>query len=419
MRQSPDQGATARHRPVRPHLRSSPGDRPRALDLRPGGRHLPADAPRRRRPGGGFYSEGEFDLSPPLAQPGECLELGRSCVDPDYRSRAVIDRLWSGIADYVQERGIGLMFGCASWSGTRPDDLAALLAYLHHHHLPPPDCRPRAVPARYVDMRRLPPEQVEPRAAWAALPPLLKGYLRLGATIGDGAVVDHQVQHDRRLRGPADRAGERALPPALLRPARCRRRCQTTRAGSSRPPVHRISASARELASRWSCIVASPRQAAWRASRRRQPDPVRRGHQHRRRQAAAVQDLAVRRARPAGPRGAGRDPAGHDRLYPVPRRPRDRACAPPLLRLVRRHGAGTAPLVGTRPARSRGRAPLSRPVPGRAFASRKALAGHAERQVADGLALNTRRMRSAGAFRPPASTSCDRARAPPAGAKQE
>jgi L-ornithine Nalpha-acyltransferase len=141
---------------------------------------------------GGFYSEGEFDLTPLLAQPGEFLELGRSWVDPDYRSRAVIDRLWGGIADYVHYHGVGLMFGCASLPGTRPDELAPVLAYLHHHHLAPPDCRPRAVATRYVDMRRLPPERVEPRAAWAALPPLLKGYLRLGATIGDGAVVDHQ-----------------------------------------------------------------------------------------------------------------------------------------------------------------------------------------------------------------------------------
>jgi putative hemolysin len=93
-------------------------------------------------------------------------------------------------ADYVQGHGIGLMFGCASLPGTRLDELAPLLAYLHHHHLAPADCRPRAVEARYVDMRRLPPDQVEPRAAWAALPPPLKGYLRLGAKIGDGAVVD-------------------------------------------------------------------------------------------------------------------------------------------------------------------------------------------------------------------------------------
>ena len=141
---------------------------------------------------GGFYSAEEFDLRRLLEQPGECLELGRSCVDPDYRSRAVIDRLWSGIADYVQGHGIGLLFGCASLPGTRPEDLAPLLAYLHHHHLAPPDCRPQAVPARYVDMRLLPADRVEPRAAWAALPPLLRGYLRLGAKIGDGAVVDHQ-----------------------------------------------------------------------------------------------------------------------------------------------------------------------------------------------------------------------------------
>jgi putative hemolysin len=127
-----------------------------------------------------------------LAQPGECLELGRSCVDPDYRARAVIDRLWSGIADYVQGHGVALLFGCASLPGTKPADLAVPLSYLHHFHLAPPDCRPQAVATRYVDMRLLEPDALDPRAAWAALPPLLKGYLRLGATIGDGAVVDLQ-----------------------------------------------------------------------------------------------------------------------------------------------------------------------------------------------------------------------------------
>jgi putative hemolysin len=141
---------------------------------------------------GGFYSESEFDLTPLLAHPGECLELGRSCVDPDYRARAVIDHLWSGIAEYVQAHGIGLMFGCASLPGTRPDELAPVLYYLHQHHLAPPHCRPRALPGRHVEMRRLPPEKVDTGAAWAALPPLLKGYLWLGAAVGDGAVVDHQ-----------------------------------------------------------------------------------------------------------------------------------------------------------------------------------------------------------------------------------
>jgi putative hemolysin len=141
---------------------------------------------------GGFYSAAEFNLAPLLAQPLACLELGRSCIDPDYRSRAAIDRLWRGIADYVVAHRIGLMFGCASLPGTDPDKLAATLTYLHHYHLAPAESRPCALPGRYVAMSRLPISQVDPKAVLAGMPPLLKGYLRLGAMIGDGAVIDHQ-----------------------------------------------------------------------------------------------------------------------------------------------------------------------------------------------------------------------------------
>jgi len=82
---------------------------------------------------GGFYSADEFDLGPLLARAGECLEVGRSCVDPDYRSRAVIDRLWSGIADSIRANRIALLFGCASLPGTSPHRLAHALSYLYHH----------------------------------------------------------------------------------------------------------------------------------------------------------------------------------------------------------------------------------------------------------------------------------------------
>lgn len=159
---------------------------------------------------GGFYSANEFDLTPILGRGGEFLELGRSCVDPDYRARAVIDRLWRGIADYVLQHRIELMFGCASLPGTRPAELAQILSYLHHHHLAPAEWRPRAVPGRYVDTRLLPPEQIDPRKAWSALPPLLKGYLRLGAKVGDGAVVDEQFNTtDICIVLPTERVTER------------------------------------------------------------------------------------------------------------------------------------------------------------------------------------------------------------------
>jgi len=141
---------------------------------------------------GRFYSEAEYDVSQIERHPGAILELGRSCVDAGYRSRAVMQLLWRGIAAYVFQNQIDLMFGCASLPGTDPDAQAEELSYLHHHHLAPPEIRPRALQARYVAMNRLPLAALNPAAALNRLPPLIKGYLRLGGFVGDGAVIDWQ-----------------------------------------------------------------------------------------------------------------------------------------------------------------------------------------------------------------------------------
>ena len=141
---------------------------------------------------GRFYSADEYDITPIMNVPGRILELGRSCVDAAYRSRVAMQLLWRGIAAYVFHYRIDLMFGCASLHGTDPDALAADLTYLYHNHLAPPAVRPRALPHRYVEMRRLPPGQIDPKRVQAQLPPLIKGYLRLGGFVGDGAVIDRQ-----------------------------------------------------------------------------------------------------------------------------------------------------------------------------------------------------------------------------------
>jgi putative hemolysin len=141
---------------------------------------------------GRFYSADEYDISMLERFPGQLLELGRSCTDSAYRSRAVMQLLWRGIAAYVFHYGIDLMFGCASLHGTDPDALAAELSYLHFYHLAPPAIRPRALASRYVPMDRCDPENLAPRQMLAALPPLIKGYLRIGAFVGDGAVIDRQ-----------------------------------------------------------------------------------------------------------------------------------------------------------------------------------------------------------------------------------
>ncbi|HXV23388.1 MAG TPA: GNAT family N-acyltransferase [Alphaproteobacteria bacterium] len=141
---------------------------------------------------GRFYTADEYVIDRLLALPGEILELGRSCVDARYRNRPTMQLLWRGIAEYVQHHEIGLMFGCASLKGTDPKAVALPLSYLAHNHLAPEHLRPRAVAHRYEEMRLLPPSAVDARLALAALPPLIKGYLRLGGFVGDGAVVDHQ-----------------------------------------------------------------------------------------------------------------------------------------------------------------------------------------------------------------------------------
>lgn len=141
---------------------------------------------------GGFYTAGEYDIAKILAFPGETMELGRSCVDVDYRNRPTMQLLWRGIAAYVFQHDITLMFGCASLPGTDPDVLATDLSYLYHAHLAPDSLRVRALDRLYVDMNRLPADRIDGKRALAGLPPLIKGYLRLGGYVGDGAVVDPQ-----------------------------------------------------------------------------------------------------------------------------------------------------------------------------------------------------------------------------------
>ncbi len=141
---------------------------------------------------GQFYSADEYDISQLLAYPGAILELGRSCVDADYRTGATMQLLWRGIAAYVFHYQIDVMFGCASLPGTELKALRLPLAYLHHYFLAPPGLRPRALDDRYVPMDRAGLRELDVAAARQALPPLIKGYLRLGGFVSDGAVVDEQ-----------------------------------------------------------------------------------------------------------------------------------------------------------------------------------------------------------------------------------
>ena len=143
---------------------------------------------------GGFYSAAEFEINALIKRHPDMrfLELGRSCVLAPYRNKRTLELLWHGIGAYQAQNRPDVMIGCASLDGTDPSQLAMPLSFLHHYAHAPEAWNTRAVAHRYIEMNRLPKDAIDPKAALRILPPLIKGYLRLGAYIGEGAVIDHQ-----------------------------------------------------------------------------------------------------------------------------------------------------------------------------------------------------------------------------------
>lgn len=145
------------------------------------------------RANGGFYSATEFDVDALMARHPEkrFMELGRSCVLPDYRTKRTVELLWQGCWAYALTQRVDAMFGCGSFPGVRPEEHALALSFLYHNALVRGEWSVRARPELYREMDLMPVEAINPRKALASMPPLIKGYLRLGAMIGEGAVVDH------------------------------------------------------------------------------------------------------------------------------------------------------------------------------------------------------------------------------------
>jgi putative hemolysin len=140
---------------------------------------------------GRIYTEDEYDVSVLKSSGRRLLELGRSCVHAEYRGGTALLHLWQGLADYIADHQIDILFGVASFHGTDATALAQPLSFLHHNHLAPPELRVRAQPAHFQTMDLIAKTDVDRLAAARAIPALIKGYLRLGGYIGDGAFVDH------------------------------------------------------------------------------------------------------------------------------------------------------------------------------------------------------------------------------------
>lgn len=137
---------------------------------------------------GGFYCASEYDISPLQRHRGNLLELGRSCLHPEYRGGIAMFHLWEALKSLIAAQNIDILFGVASFPGNQVAELAQPLSLLHRDYLAPMHLRPSS--REYVPMNRIKPAQIDRKAAVLQLPALIKAYLRMGGKVGDGAFVD-------------------------------------------------------------------------------------------------------------------------------------------------------------------------------------------------------------------------------------
>lgn len=139
--------------------------------------------PEQARMAGGYYSEAEFDMSNLAHLRDRMAEVGRSCVDANYRDGATISQLWGGLADYIMKNGHEYMIGCASMSMKDGGHYAAsVFNKIYKLH---------AAPAEFnvIPHNRLPLESLNQNMD-VIIPPLIKGYLRMGAYIAGEPAFD-------------------------------------------------------------------------------------------------------------------------------------------------------------------------------------------------------------------------------------
>ena len=141
----------------------------------------------------------EFNISKIKNASDNIAEMSRACVAVEYRENALVMRmLWAGLSEYVLRRRIAVLFGVASWVGQKPVESAQAISYLYYNHLSPMRLRARVIPENFADgadpkmarMNILPRAFVDEEMAKKQMTPLIKGYLRMGATFGHGVFID-------------------------------------------------------------------------------------------------------------------------------------------------------------------------------------------------------------------------------------
>ncbi|SFH38056.1 ornithine-acyl[acyl carrier protein] N-acyltransferase [Palleronia marisminoris] len=142
---------------------------------------------------GASYSARYYELGKLGAFDGKMVELGRFCIHPDHRDPDILRLAWGALTRIVDDEGVEMLFGCASFQGTDAKTHADAFAFLHQRHVAPPRWLPRVKAPRVVALARALTRPLDPRRAMAAMPPLLRTYLTMGGWVSDHAVVDDEM----------------------------------------------------------------------------------------------------------------------------------------------------------------------------------------------------------------------------------
>ncbi len=137
-----------------------------------------------------FYTEDEYDIRKIKTSFNNILELGRSCVRNEYRTKQVINLLWHGLSRYIAYYDIDVMLGCASFHGADVAKHKAALLLLHHYHLAPENICPISLSQDALQIKPFDEKQYSLRGTMRHIPPLIKGYIRVGSYIGQGIFID-------------------------------------------------------------------------------------------------------------------------------------------------------------------------------------------------------------------------------------
>ena len=142
---------------------------------------------------GGFYTSSEFDLSKILKsyKNNQILELGRSCVHKDYRNGNIMNLLWKAIAEYIKLYDIKILLGCASFHGTDVMKYTNELSYLRNNFSLPDELSVKSLDSKSYSTNIKINSDTGDIRTFVKLPPLIKGYIRIGGKVSHDFFIDH------------------------------------------------------------------------------------------------------------------------------------------------------------------------------------------------------------------------------------